>query len=123
MDCGVSLWLFLQFAVLPLFSQGTAGRILGSVNDQTGGAMSGATITIIDTQRNTTRTLTTDESGEYNAPNLLPSTYTVRAEAKGFRTVERSAIVLEVAGNLRVDLVMQPGEQTEKVTVTEALPL
>ena len=111
------------FAALPLFSQGTAGRILGSVNDQTGGAMSGATITIIDTQRNTTRTLTTDESGEYNAPNLLPSTYTVRAEAKGFRTVERSAIVLEVAGNLRVDLVMQPGEQTEKVTVTEALPL
>jgi Carboxypeptidase regulatory-like domain/TonB dependent receptor len=110
-------------ASLPLFSQGTAGRILGGVTDQTGGAMSGATVTILDTARGTTRTLTTDPAGEYNAPNLLPSTYTIRAEAKGFKTVERSGIVLEVSGNLRVDLVMQPGEQTEKVTVTEALPL
>jgi|SRR5690242_2384336 carboxypeptidase family protein/TonB-dependent receptor-like protein len=110
-------------ASLPLFSQGTAGRILGGVTDQTGGAMSGATVTILDTARGTTRTLTTDQAGEYNAPNLLPSTYTIRAEAKGFKTVERSGVVLEVSGNLRVDLVMQPGEQAEKVTVTEALPL
>src|SRR5690348_742424 len=110
-------------AGLPLFSQGNAGRILGGVTDQTGGAMSGATVTILDTARGTTRTLTTDQAGEYNAPNLLPSTYTIRAEAKGFKTVERSGVVLEVSGNLRVDLVMQPGEQAEKVTVTEALPL
>jgi Carboxypeptidase regulatory-like domain/TonB dependent receptor len=113
----------ILLASLPAFSQGTAGRILGAVTDQTGGAMSGATVSVIDTQRNTTRTLTADDSGEYNAPNLLPSTYTVRGEAKGFKTVERSGIVLEVGGNLRVDLTMQPGEQTEKVTVTEALPL
>src|SRR5437868_1293314 len=117
------LGLAILAVCLPAFSQGTAGHILGSINDQTGGAMSGATVTIIDTQRNTTRTLTADDSGEYNAPNLLPSTYTVRAEAKGFKTVERSGIVLEVSGNLRVDLVLQPGEQTEKVIVTEALPL
>src|SRR5579859_3856253 len=105
------------------FSQGNAGRILGGVTDQTGGAMAGATVTIIDTQRNTTRTLTTDDSGEYNAPNLLPSTYTVRVEAKGFKTSERSGILLEINKDLRVDLSLQPGEQTERVTVTEALPM
>jgi hypothetical protein len=108
---------------LPAFSQGTAGRILGGVSDQSGGAMSGATVTILDTARGTTRTLTTDDSGEYSAPNLLPSTYTVRAEAKGFKTAERSGILLEINKDLRVDLTLQPGEQSEKITVTEALPM
>jgi hypothetical protein len=121
---GVSaLALLVLSACSPAFSQGTAGRILGAITDQTGGAMSGATVTIIDTQRNTTRTLTADDSGEYNAPNLLPSTYTIRAEAKGFKTGERTNVILEVSQDLRVDLTLQPGEQTERITVTEALPM
>ena len=69
--------LFLAFALAllgssPAFSQGNAGRIVGAVNDQSGGAVVGATVTILDTARGTTRTLTTDQSGEFNAPNLLP---------------------------------------------------
>ena len=68
---GISLLgLIVLLAAVPAFSQGNAGRILGAVTDQTGGVMSGATVTIIDTQRNTTRTLKADDSGEYNAPNL-----------------------------------------------------
>jgi hypothetical protein len=110
-------------ASLPAFSQGNAGRILGAITDQSGGAVNGATVTIIDTQRNTTRTLTADSAGEYNAPNLLPGAYTVRAGFQGFKTAERSAITLEVGQDLRVDLTLQPGEQTERVTVTEALPM
>ncbi len=117
------LSLVVLLACAPAFSQGTAGRILGAVTDQTGGAMSGATVTVIDTQRNTTRTLTADDSGEYNAPNLLPSTYTIRAEAKGFKTGERTNVLLEIGQDLRVDLTLQPGEQTERITVTEALPM
>ncbi len=111
------------FVCVSAFSQGSAGRILGGINDQTGGAVSGATVTIIDTQRNLTRTLTTDNAGEYNAPNLLPGVYTVRAVFQGFKTAERSGITLEVNQDLRVDLTLQPGEQTERVTVTEALPM
>src|ERR1700680_1730757 len=106
-----------------LFAQGNAGRILGGVTDQSGGAVVGATINIIDTQRNLTRTVTTDSAGEYNVPNLLPSTYTVRAAIQGFKTAERSGVMLEVNQDLRVDLTLQPGEQTEKVTVTGELPL
>jgi hypothetical protein len=108
---------------LSAFSQGNAGRILGAVTDQSGGVIAGATVTVIDTQRGVTRTLTTDQAGEYNASNLLPGTYMVRAESQGFRTVERQNVVLEVNSELRIDLTLQPGEQTEKVTVTEAIPL
>ena len=108
---------------LPLFSQGSYGRILGTVTDQSGGVIAGATVTITDVDRGVSRTLTTDDAGEYNAPNLVPGKYTVRAEAKGFRTVERQNVVLEVGKEPRVDLTLQPGEQTQTVTVTEQLPL
>src|SRR5579859_2489472 len=112
----------LLFSV-PLFSQGNNGRILGVVVDQTGGVVSGATVTIVDKDRGLARTLTTDDAGEYNAPNLIPGTYIVRVEANGFKRLERQNIVLEVGKEIRVDLTVQPGEQTQSVTVTEAIPL
>ncbi|HVB58471.1 MAG TPA: carboxypeptidase regulatory-like domain-containing protein [Candidatus Acidoferrales bacterium] len=113
----------LLLLCLPLYSQGETGTILGAVTDQTGGAIAGATVTVTDTARGTVRTLTTDQSGSYNAPNLTPSTYTVRVEFKGFKAFERQSVVLEVASNVRVDATLQPGVETQTVTVTEAVPL
>src|SRR5579864_8500458 len=106
-----------------LFAQGSFGRILGTVTDQTGAVLPGATVTVTDTERGLTRTLTTDVAGEYNAPNLIPSTYTVRVEAKGFKALDRQNVVIEVNKEVRVDLTPQPGEQTQTVTVTESVPL
>ena len=108
---------------VPLFSQGSQGRILGTITDQTGGVVSNATVTVVDVERGVSRTLTTGDSGEFSAPNLLPGTYTVRAEAKGFKIVERQKIVLEVGKEIRVDLTLQPGAQEQTITITEALPL
>src|ERR1700730_8942382 len=108
---------------LPLFSQGNAGRIVGTVTDQSGGVVSGAMVTVVDTDRGVTKTLMTNDAGEYNAPNLTPGNYKVRAEAKGFKTLERQNVVLEVGKEVRVDLTVQPGEQQQTVTVTESIPL
>lgn len=106
-----------------LFSQGSAGRILGAITDSNGGAIVGATVTVRDVQRGTSRDLITGDAGEYNAPNLVPGTYSVRAEAKGFKVVERQNILLEVGKELRVDLSLQPGEIAQTITITEALPM
>jgi Carboxypeptidase regulatory-like domain len=108
---------------LPLFSQGSSGRILGTVTDQSGGVISGATVTVTDTERGVSKILVTNEPGEYNAPTLVPSTYKVRVEAKGFKTVERQNIVLEVGKEIRVDLTLQPGDQVQTITITESIPL
>src|SRR5258708_3207938 len=108
---------------LSLFAQGNFGRILGTVTDQSGGVVSGATVTVLDTQRGVARTLTTDAAGEYSAPTLIPGNYTIRVEAKGFKRVDRQNVVLEVGKEVRVDLTVQPGEQTQTITVTEAIPL
>src|SRR6266478_5212676 len=108
---------------LPLFSQGSSGRILGTVTDQSGGVVSGATVTVTDTDRGVTKTLVTNEPGEYNAPNLTPGTYKVRVEAKGFKALERQNVVLEVGKEIRVDLTLQPGDQVQTITITESIPL
>ncbi len=108
---------------LPLFSQGNAGRIMGTVTDQSGGVVSGATVIVIDTDRGVTKTLMTNDAGEYNAPNLTPGNYKVRAESKGFKTIERTSIVLEVGKEIRVDLSLVPGSVAETMTITETVPL
>jgi len=48
-------FLFIGLSFLscaPLFAQGTAGRILGTVTDQSGGAIAGATVIVTDVDRN-----------------------------------------------------------------------
>jgi len=118
---GFSLGVLL--ACLPLFAQTYNGRILGAVTDQTGAALAGAEVVITDTQRGVTRTLTTDQAGEYVAPDLSPGIYKVHAAAKGFKSVERLDIQLEVAKDVRIDLALPPGEITETVVVTGEVPL
>ena len=92
-----------------LFGQAQFGRILGTVTDQTGAVLPGATVSVIDTERGLARTLITDQAGEYNAPTLIPGNYTIRVAAKGFKVLARESVVLEVGKEVRVDLTPPPG--------------
>jgi len=108
---------------VPVLAQTTAGRILGTVSDQSGAAVPGATVVVTDTQRGISRTLTTDDSGEYVAPELLPGSYKIHVEAKGFKITERPNVVIEVATDVRADFALQPGQVTQTVVVEEDVPL
>src|SRR6266404_2615733 len=108
---------------LPAVGQSTAGRVLGSVTDQSGAALHGATVIITDLQRGTSRSLTTDEAGQYVAPDLVPSTYKVRVEARSFKAVERSSVEVEVARDIRIDFSLQPGQVAETIVVSEEVAL
>jgi len=121
MALGLVLAVFLGCS--GAFPQGNTGRILGAVTDQSGGNIVGATVTVTDVQRGLPRTLTTEESGEYVAPNLLAGTYTIRVEFKGFKTFERQNILLEVGKDVRIDVVLQTGSATETITITEEVPM
>ena len=120
----VATFLFLFFAMsLPGLAQSTAGRVLGSVSDPSGAAVTGASVIITDVERGTSRTLTTDQAGEYVAADLAPGTYKIHVEAKGFKSVERPNVVIEVATDVRADFALQTGNVSEVVTVTEEVPL
>jgi len=105
------------------YPQGNTGRILGVVTDQSGGNVANAKVTVTDVARGVSQTLTTDSDGAYVAFNLLPGTYTVRAEYKGFKTFERKNILLEVGKDVRVDPMLQPGSTTETIIITEQVPM
>src|SRR5437588_249434 len=107
----------------PVYPQGDTGRILGVVADQSGGYVANAKVTITDVARGVSETLTADSDGAYVAINLLPGTYTVRAEFKGFKTFERKNILLEVGKDVRVDAVLQPGSTNETIVITEQVPM
>ncbi len=114
----------LLFATnVPAFSQTTTGRIVGTVHDQSDAAVAGATVTVTDIQRATRRTVTTDESGAYVFVSLTPSVYVVRAEANGFKTVERPSVQVEVATDVTVNLALPPGDVKETVVVNAEVPL
>ncbi len=101
-----------------LVAQSSQGRILGTVADQTGAVVSGATVTITNRATGVTRTVVTSGAGDYAVPALDPGTYSVSAEAAGFKKADRSSVMLDVSRDARVDLKLQPGAASETVEVT-----
>src|SRR5579864_7864908 len=115
--------LGVLFFCLPASAQLNYGHVYGSVTDQSGGAIAGATVTVTDADRGIPRPLTTDQSGAFSASSLLPGNYVVRAEAPGFKVSEHQGLTLAVGQDLRVDFSLQPGEQNQTVTVTGDVPM
>src|SRR6266852_633600 len=106
-------------ACAPLLAQVTSGTIFGTVKDPTGALVKNASVTIANPENGTTRTVVTGGDGAFVAPNLLPGTYTVRVEAKGFKKLETTGIVLSAADNLSAgEFVLAVGTTSDEVTVT-----
>ena len=114
----LGLLLGVLLLCLPAFPQLNLGSIAGTVTDPSGAVIVGAKVTVTDVERGVSRTLTADSAGEYSATSLTPGSYSVRAEFMGFQTLNRTGISVGVGQAVRVDLAMQPGAQTQTVTVT-----
>jgi len=92
---------------------------VGTVADETGAVIPNATITITNKATGVARSATTNAEGYFSAPSLLAGDYQVKAEASGFRTLERDA-TLQVGSTLTVNMPMQLGGTKEVVTVEAA---
>ncbi len=119
----ILLVLALSLMSLPALAQSTAGRILGSVTDQSGASVAAQPSSSPTPQRGTSRTLTTDASGDYVAADLMPGTTRFMFRPRASSRVERPNITIEVATDVRADFSLQPGNVSETVTVTEEVPL
>jgi outer membrane receptor protein involved in Fe transport len=107
---------------IPLSAQAIYGSIYGQVTDQSGAAVPNATITVSDESKGTSVQATSNQSGEYTVPNLIPDVYDVKAEAPGFRAVENNGVQVSADTSPKVDLKLSVGNATESVTVTTEAP-
>jgi hypothetical protein len=104
-----------------LFS-GATGAISGTVKDSSGGAISGAEVTALDIDSGYTFNAKTDESGTYVLRNLPARSYEIRFVSAGFRTSAITNVPVHSSIVTRLDAILQVGEQSQTVTVTEAVP-
>src|SRR5262249_24787648 len=100
----VSVLLVTVMISISTVAQTYQGRILGTVTDVNGAAVKGAKVIITNVETGASRTLETNESGDYVAPNLPPGLYRIVAESSGFKKMERTSVRLDVAKDLRIDL-------------------
>ena len=113
----------LSITTLQLFGQAVNGTLLGTLTDSSGAVVASAQVTITEQGTGIPHSTQSNASGNYVFPNLPPGTYTVVAEAPGFKKQSRPDIRVDVNSSLRVDMTMQPGAVTETVEVTGAVPL
>jgi hypothetical protein len=92
------------------------GTISGTVRDQSGAVVPGASITIRHVATSAERHLTSDNQGAFSAPALAVGTYEVRAELSGFRT-QQTEVVVATGRVSAVDMHMEVGLTTEVVNV------
>jgi len=121
-----AVWVVLLMAgSLLARGQEIAGSISGTVVDATGASVSGAVVTLTNTDRAfVERTLKTDKVGFYTATSLPLGNYSVSVAAKGFKTAAVTGLVLHANEALKVDRKLVAGDASETVaTVAGPLPV
>jgi len=101
----------------PASAQSVYGSIFGTVTDKTGAAVAGATVTVKDEAKGTVVTVTSNASGDYSVPHLIPDVYDLKVTAKGFNSFETKGISVEADVAPRIDPTLEVGGGTETVEV------
>ncbi len=101
---------------IPAFTQ-TFGELTGSVTDSTGAAVAAAKVSVVNTATSQTRTVNTNETGNFTVPFVPPGNYQVRVEKEGFKAATRSGVQVQVADSVRVNFAIEVGSVTESIEV------
>ncbi|HUD15399.1 MAG TPA: carboxypeptidase-like regulatory domain-containing protein, partial [Terracidiphilus sp.] len=102
---------------VPASAQSVYGSLFGTVSDKTGAAVSGATVNIKDEAKGTVVTVTSNASGDYTVPHLIPDVYDLKVTAKGFKSFEAKGISVEADTAPRIDPTLDVGGSSETVEV------
>jgi Carboxypeptidase regulatory-like domain/TonB-dependent Receptor Plug Domain len=106
--------LLLGVAFLTTAQEAT---IVGTVTDPSGSVVPNVTITITNVKTGVSRSLNTNDVGQYVAPGLTIGIYDLKAEASGFKVEESKGVTLNVNDRIRVDFQMKMGTKAETISV------
>ena len=114
----VAALVFGALAAQITHAQAVSGSITGLVTDGSGSTVAGANVTITNQGTSVSTQVATTETGYYSVPNLIPGTYSVVAEAKGFKQFRVQQVTVNLNSIVRVDCQLELGSISESVTVS-----
>ncbi|MEP7361628.1 MAG: carboxypeptidase-like regulatory domain-containing protein [Acidobacteriota bacterium] len=117
------LTLSLSLLASLSFGQSSTAEITGVVTDTTGGVVPGAEVQVANVDTGEKRPFTTDRTGSFVVPQLLPGSYQVTVNKDGFRPFVRSGLILQVGQRARVDITLQIGSTGERIEVVSQTSL
>src|SRR5436190_4679851 len=120
--CLLALTLTALLSV-PAYAQVDTGTLSGTIKDESGGVLPGATVTITHEGQALTLTTVTREDGSFIFTPIRTGAYSVEVDFPGFRKGIRRGLTVGIQETVRVDFTLQTGVVTEEVLVTGASPL
>lgn len=118
-----SVLLILLASAGSLPSQVATGNIRGAVLDSSEAVIPGATVTLTNVDRGSSRVVPTNDRGDFDAPSMPLGEYQVTVEMRGFQKKVLSGVQLQVDQTAVLRITLQPGAVTETVVVRSAAPL
>ncbi len=110
--------LFLLFALSSsTLAQGTTSRIVGTVTDNAGAAVSGATVTLTNEGTNVSLTTQTSDSGAYIFDLIQPGNYSVTVERQGFKRFVSKGNAALINQPATVNVALEVGDVSATITV------
>src|SRR5580704_9661635 len=97
---------------VPVHAQVSGATLSGTLTDPSGGVIPNAKLSIKNVATGIEREVTSDSSGVYSAPNLLPGTYDVTVTAPGFGTAVQNGVTLTVGAQQLLNFNMKVGDAT-----------
>ena len=106
--------IFLAVIVLLCFpaaalAQESRATLSGSITDESGAAMPGVSVTVLETRTGTKSETVSDSSGQYAVPFLAPGEYEVHARLQGFKEFSRTAVHVSGGDCLTIDVRLEVG--------------
>ena len=111
--------VIVAFAVSALAQQ--FGEITGTTMDASGAVIVGALVSVTNTATQQVRNVTSNESGVYTVPYLVPGTYSLRVEKAGFKVSTSAGVEVHVDDVIRADFRLELGEVSQQIEVTGAV--
>jgi hypothetical protein len=120
--CIPVILFFLGFVCAPVVSAQVSATLSGEVTDQSGAAVTAASITVKHLDTGAVRSTTTDGAGRYRVASLSLGNYEVRGKKQGFAEEIRTGVHLVVGQDAIVDLGLHVGDVSQQITVNEDAP-
>src|SRR5580700_4054557 len=117
------LWLLFSLVANFTWAQSETATVSGQVVDPSGLNVTGAQVKLVDIDRDTSTSATTNNSGLYTFPSVRPGRYRIAVTAAGFKVVNVTDVTINVQDHLEQNFTLVVGSVSESITVEGGAPL